>query len=334
MPTLSIIVPVYKVEPYLHRCVDSILAQTFTDFELILVDDGSPDNCGAICDEYAAKDSRIIVIHKENGGLSDARNAGLDIAKGEYIGFVDSDDYISPQMYHRMIHLITSHQTDMVVTGYINVMANGTQTTLCPPIAEERILYREDFLNDFFPHNCWILFPCVWNKIYRRTLFHNLRFPVGKIYEDRFLQLPLYDLCHSIAVDNQHHYFYFHLRTDSITNQHYSRRNLALIDAALSQYTFFVDKKLPIQQSYAMDQYITFYCRLFFATYLSQGISRQDFRPYRKQFRSFWRRILANPQTCRMKKLMALTTCINKNLAYKLCKKYFPECVPEYLLNN
>lgn len=100
MPTLSIIVPVYKVEPYLHRCVDSILAQTFTDFELILVDDGSPDNCGAICDEYAAKDSRILVIHKENGGLSDARNAGLDIAKGEYIGFVDSDDYISPQMYH------------------------------------------------------------------------------------------------------------------------------------------------------------------------------------------------------------------------------------------
>lgn len=99
MPTISIIVPVYNVEAYLCRCIDSILAQTFTDFELILVDDGSPDNCSSICDEYAKKDSRIVVVHKENGGLSDARNTGLDIAKGEYIGFVDSDDFIHPQTY-------------------------------------------------------------------------------------------------------------------------------------------------------------------------------------------------------------------------------------------
>jgi len=90
-PKISIIVPVYKVEPYLRKCIDSILAQTFTDFELILVDDGSPDGCGKICDEYAKKDNRILVIHKSNGGLSSARNAGLEIAKGEYIGFVDSD---------------------------------------------------------------------------------------------------------------------------------------------------------------------------------------------------------------------------------------------------
>lgn len=95
MPQISVIVPVYNVEKYLHRCVDSILAQTFTDFELILVDDGSPDNCGAICDEYAAKDSRIRVIHKENGGVSSARNAGIDAAGGEYSTFIDSDDYVT-----------------------------------------------------------------------------------------------------------------------------------------------------------------------------------------------------------------------------------------------
>lgn len=105
MCEISIIVPIYKVERYLKRCVDSILNQTFTDFELILVDDGSPDNCGRICDEYAEKDNRIYVIHKENGGLSDARNAGLDYATGQYIIFVDSDDFVEPDLLEKPIIL-------------------------------------------------------------------------------------------------------------------------------------------------------------------------------------------------------------------------------------
>lgn len=99
MQKLSVIVPVYKVEPYIHKCVDSILGQTYTNLEVILVDDGSPDNCGKICDEYAAKDKRVKVIHKKNGGLSDARNAGIDISTGDIIGFIDSDDYIEARMY-------------------------------------------------------------------------------------------------------------------------------------------------------------------------------------------------------------------------------------------
>ena len=102
MPLISVIVPVYKVEPYLARCIDSILAQTFTDFELILIDDGSPDNCGRICDEYSQKNNRIQVIHKENGGLSSARNAGMEICKGDYIYFIDSDDWIEPDMYEKL----------------------------------------------------------------------------------------------------------------------------------------------------------------------------------------------------------------------------------------
>ena len=126
MPELSIIVPVYKVELYLRRCIDSILAQTFRDFELILIDDGSPDNCGAICDEYAAKDSRIIVIHQENQGVSAARNAGLDIACGTYLGFVDSDDWIEPEMYETMINTAKEKQVDVVVCGINYFEENGT----------------------------------------------------------------------------------------------------------------------------------------------------------------------------------------------------------------
>ncbi len=132
MPELSIIVPVYRVEPYLRRCVDSILAQTFRDFELILVDDGSPDGCPAICDEYAAKDSRVLVIHQENRGVSAARNAALDIARGSYIGFVDSDDWIDPQMYEKLITAIQENHRDVAICGvtYINEQKEPYRTDL------------------------------------------------------------------------------------------------------------------------------------------------------------------------------------------------------------
>lgn len=126
MPELSIIVPVYKVERYLPRCIDSILAQTFRDFELILIDDGSPDNCGLICDTYAAQYPRIKVIHQDNQGVSAARNAALDIATGTYLGFVDGDDWIDPQMYETMIAAASQFQADMVVCGSNHFDENGT----------------------------------------------------------------------------------------------------------------------------------------------------------------------------------------------------------------
>ena len=119
MPLISVIVPVYKVEPYLRRCVDSIIAQTFTDFELILVDDGSPDNCGAMCDEYAAKDSRIHVIHKENGGLSSARNAGMESASGEYVLFLDGDDHVAPGWCTGFVKLINPDERKLIFGGFV-----------------------------------------------------------------------------------------------------------------------------------------------------------------------------------------------------------------------
>lgn len=122
---ISVIVPVYKVERYLCRCVDSIIAQTYTNLQIILVDDGSPDGSGAICDDYAAKDPRITVIHKENGGLSDARNAGLGAARGSYIGFVDSDDYISVDMYEKLYKAIVACNADMSVCNFRYVDENG-----------------------------------------------------------------------------------------------------------------------------------------------------------------------------------------------------------------
>ena len=182
-PLLSIIVPVYKVESYLPKCIDSILAQTFTDFELILVDDGSPDNCPALCDAAAAKDARIRVIHQKNGGLSAARNAGLDVARGEWIGFVDSDDYIAPEMYEALYKAVQSTGADLALCDYAEVDETGA---LCPPmhisLAEQVFAGRELLKNATDT-----MIQPAWNKLYRRAIFAQLRYPEGKLNEDLFL---------------------------------------------------------------------------------------------------------------------------------------------------
>ena len=179
MPKLSIIVPVYKVEQYIHKCVDSILNQTFTDFELILVDDGSPDNCGKICDEYAAKDKRVRVIHKENGGLSDARNAGIDVASGQVIGFVDSDDWIERCMYEEMLSYMEENNLDIVCAD-TNQVKYG-KAKFKPRYSKNKIWVKDEAICEILNGT---LDNAAWNKIYKRSVIGNVRYPKGRIYED------------------------------------------------------------------------------------------------------------------------------------------------------
>ena len=179
MPRLSIIVPIYKVEKYLHNCIDSILHQTFSDFELILVDDGSPDQCGKICDEYAASDTRVRVIHKVNGGVSEARNQGINAAQGEIIGFVDGDDKIAPDMYRTMIQYMDDHQLDIVCADTYQIK-NGREV-FRPRYREDKIFSHEEAINEILEGNLDNGSP---NKIYKRNVIGTIRFPVGRIYED------------------------------------------------------------------------------------------------------------------------------------------------------
>lgn len=179
MQKLSVIVPVYKVEPYIHKCVDSILGQTYTNLEVILVDDGSPDNCGKICDEYAAKDKRVKVIHKKNGGQADARNFGIEIASGEIIGFVDSDDYIEPYMYQEMINYMQNYGLDIVCADTKQVRGNKIKYN--PRYKNNLIWNKEEALCENLNSN---LDNAVWNKIYKRKVIENVRFPIGRVYED------------------------------------------------------------------------------------------------------------------------------------------------------
>lgn len=190
MPELSIIVPVYNVEKYLPKCIDSILAQTFTDFELILIDDGSPDRCGEICDEYAAKDSRIVVIHQKNQGVSAARNAGLDIAQSLYLGFVDSDDWISPNMYQKM--LLEAQQTGAdIVTCAMQVRSpDGDCLRLLFP--QEREYNSEQMLKELFASPNQLAGSCC-NKIFLRSVVSDVRFPESvAMCEDRIYLFGCY----------------------------------------------------------------------------------------------------------------------------------------------
>ncbi|MCQ2424558.1 MAG: glycosyltransferase [Lachnospiraceae bacterium] len=173
MPEISIIVPVYKVEQYLPRCIDSILAQTFTDFELLLIDDGSPDNCGKICDDYAAKDARVRVFHKENGGVSSARNLGLDNAVGKYIGFVDSDDYIFPKMYETLLSCFAYD----VQLSCVSVYTDQHRESSSPVI-----LNSDETIETCFLSSMW---TTIWNKLFLREYVDHLRFDISlQIAED------------------------------------------------------------------------------------------------------------------------------------------------------
>ena len=179
MPRLSIIVPVYKVEPYIHKCVDSILNQSFTDFEIILVDDGSPDNCGKICDEYAQKDERVKVIHKENGGVSSARNLGIDEAKGEYISFIDPDDWIEKEMYSEILRYVVLNDLDILCTDVCEV--RESKCFVRYKFEKDLIFETKDALKKILVDEIDNS-PC--NKIYKKAVWEDVRFPVGRRFED------------------------------------------------------------------------------------------------------------------------------------------------------
>lgn len=217
-PLISVIVPIYNVENYLNRCVDSIINQTYHNLEIILVDDGSPDSCGRICDEYAEKDSRIVVVHRENGGLSAARNSGIDICKGEYIGFVDSDDCIHPQMYELLLK---------------DIQQNNTFLSFCHPnMCRNQKVNKEEIINHTECHEkSYILEKClvenIWwsacTKLYHKSLFNGTRFPEGWNNEDYPLIMRIYDKCDKIAVNYNKLYNYC-LRTGSIARSSFNIR--------------------------------------------------------------------------------------------------------------
>ncbi len=210
-PKISVIVPVYKVEKYLYQCVESIICQTYKNLEIILVDDGSPDNCPEMCDEWASKDSRIKVIHKQNGGLSDARNAGIDVATGRYLFFIDSDDIIEKNCIKDLYDLLVRYDVDIsIITKF--VFEDGKPIDIDGITAEEPIYGTSyEMLKLMFKR-----FYCeAWGKLYKAELFDTLRYPKGMIYEDYYLTPRLISKAKNAVFCNSKQYYY-RLRENSI----------------------------------------------------------------------------------------------------------------------
>ena len=223
---VSIIVPIYKVEQELDRCIQSILKQSYANLEIILIDDGSPDKCPKMCDTYAQQDSRIKVLHKENGGLSDARNAGLDIATGEFFAFIDSDDWVADNFIECLVGSIIETDPDIAVCGFALVNNLGQMRHYVAD-KEREILEHDQALSALFVQQ---KFECtICTKMYRRILFKNIRFPKGRLYEDIAVSLPLFDKSRRCVIINNELYYYFQ-RSGSIVNSKFSKKRLDMLE--------------------------------------------------------------------------------------------------------
>lgn len=247
-PEISIIVPVYNVEKYLDICIKSILNQTFKSFELILVNDGSTDKSGVICDNYKNIDDRIIVIHKENGGVSSARNTGLDIARGKYIGFVDSDDYIDENMYHDLYESIMKNNSDISICKFIRVYDNCEIKASKDKILQ--ISYSNiQALEELYKENA-VDFIVPWNKLYRNELIKEVKYPLGRKYEDDFVIHKLLYRSNKITYINKELYYYYQ-RENSIMNSKFSIKDIDKLDFYLERIKFFnnINQKILKEKS-------------------------------------------------------------------------------------
>lgn len=222
-PLISVIVPIYKVERYLNKCIESIVNQTYKNLEIILVDDGSPDRCPQMCDEWKEKDDRIVVVHKENGGLSDARNAGLDIATGEYISFVDSDDWVDHHFIEFLFSVIFKTNSDIVECEKV-ITTDITKTVVNDTVYVDNTFNNEEALKLLITDK--VFHQTVWNKLYKKKVIDNIYFEKGKTNEDEFWTYQIFGNAKKISKLTNQLYFYFQ-RECSIMG----RFNLRRLDA-------------------------------------------------------------------------------------------------------
>lgn len=275
---VSVIVPIYKVEKYLKKCLDSIINQTYKNLEIILIDDNSPDSCGEICDEYAIKDNRIIVIHQKNKGLSCARNSGLDIATGEYIAFVDSDDYLNITMIEKMMYYVYKHDLEVIEIlpklSYIDQVFNNSFTIEDPVTATKRILNKTAF--------------SVWRRIFKKSLVEDMRFIPGLIHQDVFYTM---DMLKRIARNGylDSPLYYYNTENQSIIRSKYS---LEKINTGIRATEYIVDNILddPLLKT-SIENYLTYYYTDHFFM-LSRNTSLDPNKKYRKKLRKTVRKSL------------------------------------------
>lgn len=315
---ISIIVPVYKVEKYLEKCVKSILNQTYTNLEIILVNDGSPDECGRLCGELAKVDNRIKVFHKENGGLSDARNYGVERASGEYIGFVDSDDYIHENMYEKLYEAIKKSGTEISECGVTRVYKN----TLRPHYEGEDyflILDKQEYLEEYLENRR--LYGSAWCKLIQRDLAKKIKFPTGKIYEDAFYTLELLENVNKFTIISGNYYYYY-IRENSITTRPFSSKDMDYIeimdrirDYTLSNFPKFKEQLL-VRLTYA---YLSIFNQLIV---LDNYKTKKEYKVLKNKLKDSYFKVFANKKAPKNLKLALVLLSINERLYKFILSKY------------
>lgn len=266
MNEISIIVPVYNVEKYLSKCIDSILNQTFINFELILVNDGSSDKSPVICEEYKKLDDRIKVIHKSNGGLSSARNIGIKQSKGNFIAFIDSDDYIHPQMFEILYNNMKINDSDLVLCDYKKVYENESDKYKNYDVEN---IKSNNYTNiealSRLQGNKGITYVVAWNKLYKRRLFNDLKYKEGKIHEDEFIIHEILYKCNLVSYVSMELYYYLQ-RSDSITTSKFNISRLDGLDACIERILFYKhinEKELMYKAEIIyIEKFLEFYYKL------------------------------------------------------------------------
>ncbi|MBQ8619660.1 MAG: glycosyltransferase family 2 protein [Clostridia bacterium] len=313
MPHISIIIPVYRVEAYLRRCVDSVLAQTYPDCEVILVDDGSPDGSGAICEEYAAKDARVRVIHKENGGLSSARNAGIDAAKGEYLFFVDSDDVVHPQTLETLLRYMEKNDADAAIGSFSRFRDDeelSFQPVVSPPLQN---LTGVETMHQFFDAgDDTPKYVSSCGKLLKRTLFDGIRFPLRRLFEDEYTTYRLYERAKRVVVVDVPLYQYF-FNDSGITGTLSLNKRFDEYDAQWERLEFFKEKSLTALYHKALRHFLhTAQWDLIACRERRESVDEKRAEHFQWQYHEVWRRadelkvisfgknydyyVLANPQ--------------------------------------
>lgn len=317
-PEISIIVPVYNVELYLRKCIESILEQTFKNFELIIVNDGSTDNSGIICKEYRKIDPRIKIIHKFNNGLSSARNTGIEIAKGKYIGFIDSDDYINKYMFEILYENITKNNADISMCDYMEVYKDKNEIYCEKQNSEKLILNNIESLEKIYDKEGW-KYIIVWNKLYKKVLFSEVRFPVGKIHEDEMIVHEILYKAKKLVFDKSKLYYYLQ-RDNSIMSKKDNIQRLDIVEAMKNRADFFYNNNLRQLQYKAEYEYLKIFFKLYFK-YINSGCKwNMRIKELKKAYNSMVFRLLKNPNYNIKEKVMLILFYISPDMYIKFIK--------------
>lgn len=309
---ISIIVPVYNIEHLLAKCINSILAQTFTNFELILVNDGSTDRSAEICNQYANLDKRIKVIHKKNGGTASSRNAGLDVAKGKYIGFVDNDDYINKYMYETLYNNAVIYSSDIVVCDYLNVgEGKYYDTSEFNKNFKTKHLNNKEALNNIFSNNPTFVYP--WNKLYRKYLFDDIKYEVGNLYDDETVAHKLLYKSNKVTYIQAELYYYVK-RLGSMVNTPFHIKKFDRVYALKNREVFFRSKKEVELHQKALKHYMeTFFWYYFMARSNLKGVDK-ELRNLKSTFDKSLIHLLKHNEISWKQKLMCVLFSLNPTL--------------------